>query len=289
MKLGLVLEGGASRALFSCGVMDALLEAKIYADYVIGVSAGIAYGTSYVSRQIGRNLELSVKYLHDKRYMGLRHLLNPKKRSYYNMEFAFKEIPEKLLPFDFEAFKENSKSCNVLAGITNIRTGKIEYRNLPSDDLDLHRRIIWASCALPYLFQPEEIDGELYMDGGICDPIPFHKAIDDGCDKIITVLTREPEYSKNSDFTIKAASKTFKKYREFSSALTERANKYNTARRELFEMSDRGKAIVISPKNTKGFARTERNPEKLRQIYTEGYQTTSAMLPKIRAYLEAAE
>ena len=110
MKLGLVLEGGASRALFTCGALDALLEEKIYADYVIGVSAGIAYGTSYVSRQFGRNLELSLKYLHDKRYMGTRHLLNPHKRSYYNMDFAFKEIPQSLVPFDFDAYANYSKN-----------------------------------------------------------------------------------------------------------------------------------------------------------------------------------
>ena len=104
MKLGLVLEGGASRSLFSCGVMDALLEENIIADYVIGVSAGIAYGTSYVSRQIGRNLELSVDYMHDKRYMGVRHLFNPKNRSYYNKDFAFRAIPKTVVPFDYDAF-----------------------------------------------------------------------------------------------------------------------------------------------------------------------------------------
>ena len=57
MKTGLVLEGGALRAIFSSGVCDGLLEGNIMADYVIGVSAGIAYGGSYLSRQPPRNLE----------------------------------------------------------------------------------------------------------------------------------------------------------------------------------------------------------------------------------------
>ncbi len=285
MKLGLVLEGGASRVLFSCGAMDALLEEKIYADYVIGVSAGIAYGTSYVSRQIGRNLDLSLKYLHDKRYMGLRHLLNPKKRSYYNMDFAFKQIPEKLVPFDFDAFAKYSKDQTVIAGITNMETGKIEYKQLPTDDWDLHLRILWASCALPYLFQPEEIDGHLYMDGGVCDPIPFRHALDDGCDKLIAILTRERTYSKQRDTSIKMASKTFKKYTEFSNALIERSEKYNNARDELFSLSDRGEAIVIMPSDTKGFARTERQPEKLQAMYDDGYNTTKKMIPEIKKYL----
>lgn len=285
MKLGLVLEGGASRALFSCGVMDALLEANINADFVIGVSAGIAYGTSYVSRQTGRNLELSVKYLHDKRYMGVRHLLNPKKRSYYNMDFAFREIPWKLVPFDFEAFREYSKNSTVVAGLTNMDTGKIEYRELPTDDWDLHLRLLWASCSLPFLFQPEIIDGVPYMDGGICDPIPFRQALDSGCDKIITVLTRERNYSKHSEFSTRLASRTFKKHTEFSRALRERSEKYNNARRELFDLADSGKAIVIAPTDTTGFKRTERDPEKLQELYYDGYNTTKKMIPQIKEYL----
>lgn len=44
MKTGLVLEGGALRAIFSSGVCDALLDGDVMTDYVIGVSAGIAYG-----------------------------------------------------------------------------------------------------------------------------------------------------------------------------------------------------------------------------------------------------
>ena len=70
MKTGLVLEGGALRTIFSSGVTDARLEGDIDFDYVIGVSAGIAYGVSYLSRQFGRNLEILTKYANDKRYMG---------------------------------------------------------------------------------------------------------------------------------------------------------------------------------------------------------------------------
>ena len=156
MKLGLVFEGGASRSLFSCGVMDALLEEEIFADYVIGVSAGIAYGSSYISRQKGRNLELSTKYMHDKRYMGIKHLLNPKNRSYYSMEFAFRQIPEKLVPFDFDAFSENTKNKAAIAVVTNLETGKAEYKELSRDDWDYQIRLVWASCALPMLFKPSE-------------------------------------------------------------------------------------------------------------------------------------
>lgn len=290
MKLGLVLEGGASRVLFSCGVMDALLKEGIYADYVIGVSAGIAYGMSYVSRQIGRNLELSLKYLPDKRYMAIRHLFNPQKRSYYNKDFAFKEIPEKLIPYDLDAYKKYSEKTTTIAGITNIKTAKIEYVNVPADNWDLQVDLIWASCALPYLFQPVNINGNLYMDGGICDPIPYKKALSDGCDKLITVLTRERTYSKHLDLGTHFASKTFKKkYPDLSNALAERSQKYNDARTDLFALADKNEAIVITPTDTTGFRRTERNPEKLQRLYDDGYNTAMAMMPKIKKYLNISE
>ncbi len=283
MKLGIVFEGGASRGLFSCGVMDALLEEKIYADYVVGVSAGIAYGTTYVSGQIGRNLELSTKYMHDKRYMGYHHLLNPKKRSYYNMDFSFREIPEKLVPFDFEAFKNNPASA--VATLTNIETGKPEYIALPKEDKEKHLQILWASCALPFLFQPVTIDGKTYMDGGICDPIPFRRAIEEGCDKIIVVLTRERNYNKSSEAGANLARIAYRKYPEFAKALGMRSERYNKDRKEIFELMDNNHIIVIMPHDTAGFKRTERRPEKLTAIYNDGYKTTRDMMDKIKEYI----
>ncbi len=285
MKLGLVLEGGASRSLFSCGVMDALLEENILADYVIGVSAGIAYGTSYVSRQIGRNLELSVGYMHDKRYMGVKHLLNPKNRSYYNKSFAFHSIPESVVPFDFDAFAKNNENRTAIAVLTNINTGKAEYHHLPSNDWNRHIDLIWASCALPIIFQPAEIDGEFYMDGGISDPIPYQKAIDDGCDKIITVLTRERSYAKSSSSSEKLASRIYRKYPNFAKTLLQRHEKYNKSRNRLFELSDNGEIFVIMPTDTTGFSRTERRPDRLQAIFDDGYNTAKNLMPELKKYL----
>ena len=87
MKTGLVLEGGALRTIYSSGVTDGLLEGNIDFDYVVGVSAGIAYGVSFLSRQFGRNLEILMRYATDKRYMGARNLLKPGNRSYFGLDF----------------------------------------------------------------------------------------------------------------------------------------------------------------------------------------------------------
>ncbi len=283
MKLGLVFEGGASRTLFSCGVMDALLEENVKADYIIGVSAGIAYGVSYASGQIGRNLKVATEYMSDKRYMGLRHMFNPKNRSYYNLEFVFREIPQKLIYFDYDAFA--NFEGEIIAVVTNLKTGNAEYMNVPRNKESF--KLLQASCALPVLFAPEEIDGNLYMDGGIGDSIPFKRALDDGCDKIITVLTREKDYVKHNELTTKIAKKYYRKYPEFLKALTERPEKYNKCREELFEYAEKNNSVIIMPNTTKNFRRTEKTPERLTDIYNEGYKIAMDMMPKIKEYINS--
>ena len=118
----MVFEGGASRTAFSCGVMDAFLEEDLMPDYMIGVSAGIAFGVSYLSKQKGRNLKLLEEYMGDKRYMGMKYLFDRRKKTYYNIDFVFDEVPNKLLPFDYDTFA--AYKGIVEAGVTNIHTGK---------------------------------------------------------------------------------------------------------------------------------------------------------------------
>ena len=125
MKTGIVLEGGALRTIFSSGVCDGLLEADLLPDYVIGVSAGIAYGVSYVSRQKGRNLEIVTKYANDKRYMGMRNLLVPSNRCYFGLRFTYETIPNELVPFDYETFA--AFPGEVEAVVTNLDSGEAEY------------------------------------------------------------------------------------------------------------------------------------------------------------------
>ena len=163
MKLGIVMEGGASRTIFSCGVTDCFLEEGLMPDYFVGVSAGIAYGVSYLSRQKGRNWQLTETYMPDKRYMGPKYLFDRNMKSFYNIPFVFGEIPNKLLPFDYEAFKAFNGEAEAV--VTNIRSGQAEYLPVPRDDKDFS--LIVASCSLPILFQPVKIGRHYYLDGGV--------------------------------------------------------------------------------------------------------------------------
>lgn len=282
MKTALVLEGGASRTYFSIGAMDALMEHNIKSDYVIGTSAGIANGISYVTGQKGRSLEIGLKYLNDKRYMGFKHLLKPGNRSYYNLKFVFEELPETYVPFDYDAFA-NYKG-NVIAAVTDIRTGEVHYLEVPRDDKT--QKTLIASCALPLMFQPIEIDGHLFLDGGMTDSIPYKKAIEDGCDKVIVILTRERDYVKGDESMRKLINLAYRKYPKLLEAIENRPDMYNRTREEIFELEKQGRVFVIMPEYTGDFSRIESDPDKIYKIYRQGYDITCNRMDELKKYLE---
>ena len=148
MKTGIVLEGGAIRTIFSTGVCDALLTRGLMTDYVIGVSAGIAYGVSYVSKQSRRNLDIMVRYINDKRYMGWENLLRRGNHAYFGLDFVFETIPKQLVPFDYDTFA--AYPGEVEAVVTNMDTGRPEY--FPVERGDDRLKLLQATCALPFLF-----------------------------------------------------------------------------------------------------------------------------------------
>lgn len=282
MKTAIVFEGGASRSLFSCGVMDVLLKNEIYSDYVIGASAGISMGVSYTSRQYRRNYEITKKYMSDKRYMGASHLIDRKNKSYYNLDFVFDEIPNKLIPFDYESYEKYKGNC--IAVVTNVNTGKPEYIEVEAEDKGF--TALRASCALPILFPMIEINGEKYLDGGISDAVPYERAISDGCDKVIVVLTRERGYIKKTDPSVKLACKLYKKYPGLCECLKNRAQNYNEQIKRLREAENAGKVFVIEPLSTMGVRRTEKRWKKLLPLYNHGEEMTELKLRVLKKYLE---
>lgn len=283
MKLGMTFEGGANRTVFSCGVMDAFLENEIMPDYFIGVSAGIAYGVSYLSGQHGRNLELLEKYMTDKRYMGMRHLLHREQKAFYNIKFVFEEIPDKLLPFDYEAFA--NYQGEVEAAVTNLHTGKAEYLTVPRSR-EMESTLV-ASCALPILFQPVKVGKRYYLDGGIADSIPYEHAMEKGCDKNIVVLTRERGYVKTREKAIGISGKLYHKYPKIVEALESRAERYNVCMQKLRELEEEGKIFVIAPDTTYGVGRVERDVDKMKKLYQEGYEMTIRRMEELKSYLKA--
>lgn len=283
MKLGIAFEGGASRTYFTCGVMNALINNNIKADIVVGSSAGIANGVSYSAWQPDRCEEILHKYYSSPEYMGFKYLFKKGVRSLYNIPFVFDKIPNELVPFDYDTFKNGG--IKSVATVTNIRTAKTEYLTLTGDDKSWTELI--ATCALPILFPPVTINGEEYMDGGITDSVPVDYLIREGCDRIIVVLTQERQYRKGEpDIGIKLSARKYRHYPEFAKALMNRNDNYNKAREHIFELEKQGRIFIIAPEVMRGISRTETDVTKLQQIYNHGIEVTNALMGNMKTYLE---
>lgn len=282
MKLGLICEGGAYRTAFSFGVWDKLLEENIICDYFMGVSAGAGYGMSYLSRQIGRNIDILTKYGNDKRYLSFGNLFKPKNRSIFGIKFSFEDMPNKYIPFDYDAYDEYKGEAYAVG--TNIETGQAEY--LPCPKRDYSWDVLKVTCAMPVLFPIIKYGGKKYLDGGLSDPIPIKKAIADGCDRNIVILTREKGYVKPKEATLKFVGFYYSKYPNFKKTLEEYQDKYNDTLKFLWEKEKNGEIIVICPDDTTGFSRTEKDTQKIISLYKNGCDKTADIMPKIREYLK---
>ncbi|WP_297423235.1 patatin family protein [Clostridium sp.] len=277
---GLVLEGGAFRGLFTAGVLDALLDIEAEIKYIVGVSAGATNAYSFVSKQRGRNLEIMERFMDNKRYISYGNLI--KCRSIMDLDFVFDEIPNKHCIFDYKTFYEFDGK--MLAGAFNIETGENEY--FDKDLLDKRSSILRASIAIPLMFPFEKINGQYYADGGLSEPIPINKSISDGNDKHIIVLTRNEGYRKKHSKANELTYRIYKnKYPKLAKVLKERHIKYNEQLDFCKKLEDDGKAIIIRPSISMDISRFERDKNKLKAIYENGYNLTTKDREKIINYL----
>ena len=276
----LVLEGGTFRPIFSSGVMDALLDNNIDFPYVIGVSAGISDGVSYVSKQKKRNYDILVNLRQDKRYVGFRNFFSDK--SFFGIKFVFEDIPKEVFPFDWDTYFKNP--AKVLVGVTNATTGKTEY--LDGKTMDKKCTMLKATCALPLMFPAIKVGEEYYYDGGISDSIPVEKAIADGNEKLLIVLTRPYGYKKTlSKANIFAAKRLKKRFPNMEKPLLTRHEMYNRELQLCEKLEKEGKAVVLRPSEDVSIDSLEKDIEKIKRIYNYGYDLAVENIDKIRSLL----
>lgn len=275
---GIVLEGGTFRPIFSAGVMDALLENNLMFDYCIGVSAGISNGFSYISKQKGRNLEVLLNHRNDKRYISRRNFL--KCRSLFGLDFVYDEIPNQLYPFDWNTF--NKYEGRVLVGVTNAKTGKSEYLDGLKSDLGF--TMLRATCAMPIFFPAIKINQEFYYDGGLVDPIPIRKAIEDGNQKNLILLTRpkgyQKEYGRENDIVIRMMKR---KYPSLEQVIRNRHTIYNQTIAYCEKLEEDNKAVILRPEYT--LNSMEKSTEVLRDNYMHGYKMAYENMDRIKELL----
>lgn len=278
MKTGLVLEGGAMRGMYTAGVLDTFLEAGIRVDAVVGVSAGALFGVNYLSGQKGRVIRYNKRFNGDKNYMGLRPLLQ--EGNLISTHYAYERVPRELDPFDDEAFQ--ASGIPFYAVVTDTATGEPEYIRIQSAFAQMDT--LRASGSMPFVSHPVKIDAREYLDGGIGDSIPFQWMHSQGYDKLVVVLTQDKAYRKTPmpRLPLKLLHRS---YPQIARQLLCRHETYNNALALLAQWEKEGKAFVLRPSEPIHIHRTERDPQKLQQVYDLGVKDCREHLPRLRQYL----
>lgn len=282
VECALVLEGGALRCLFTAGVLDVMMEQEVEASCVIGVSAGALSGVNYLSKQVGRTAKVNIRYMQDKRYFSAQNWLQ--KKGFFNFDFMFGELSERLLPLDFETF-ERSKQ-RLIAVATSCETGEAMYfeKGVCSDILQAVR----ASCSIPLMEPVVTVEGTDCVDGGVAMAIPYQKAIQEGYEKIVVVLTRDVTYRKkpNSPAVLRLYDQVFKEYPGLLEKIRTAPERYNEMVEEVLALESQGRIFVIRPETPITISRMEKDKDKLRALYREGRRIGKKQRKALLEYLE---
>jgi len=280
MKIGLVLEGGAMRGMYTAGVLDTFLDKDFWVDGVISVSAGALFGVNYPSKQKGRAIRYNKKFMPDDRYVSLKNLI--KTGNIISKEFAFYEVPFKHDIFDNATFQQTQ--IDFYATITNLNTAQAEYVKL-TDPL-AQMEVLRATSAMPYVSTPIEINGIPYLDGAIADSIPLEQMKKMGYDKIIVVLTRTLDYRKSKPNPL-LAKLWYRQYPKFAEAVNNRYVMYNQQVENVIKQAEKGEIFVIRPNVPLNIGRLERDETKIRTVYELGEKILSAQIQDLKKYLRS--
>lgn len=184
------------------------------------------------------------------------------------------------MPYDYDAFHRYKGTFKCV--VTNVLTGKPEYKTFTGDDRT--NQLLRATCALPLAFPLIYLDGTPYLDGGLSDSIPFEKAFEDGCDRVVVVLTREAGYHKETTSSVRTLARAFLKYPEIQRDLLLRAERYNRCLKRLERYEKEGRCLVIRPTKSKGFGKVEKDFNKILSMYNDGYNQTYSLINEIQRF-----
>lgn len=280
-QAGLILEGGGMKGIYTAGVLDFFMDKEIFFSDCYGVSAGACHLCSYLSRQRGRSYRISLNYLDMKQYCSIESLCRT--GDLFGVDMNYKLIPDYLDPYDFDAFAEYEGRAYAVA--TNIRTGDAAY--LPLKDMHKDIVAVRASSSLPLVSRNVKIDGELYLDGGISDSIPIRQSIRDGNRRNVIVMTKEEGYVRQpAGAELAAVRIRYLQYPKVYELMRERHLSYNNTVQYIEEKKKSGEVFVIRPKCANKVRRVEKDKEKLKALYKEGYDDAKNCYLDLLEYLE---
>ena len=278
-KIGLVLEGGAMRGMYTVGVLDIMMDNNIEVDGIIGTSAGALFGPNYFSKQRSRALDYNKKYCGDKRFISIRSLILT--GNVVNKNFAYYKVTKELFPFDNEIFMKQNKDYYAVA--TDVETGKAEYFKIENVYEQLEE--LRASSAMPFASRMIKVNKRKYLDGGISDSIPIDKMKSLGYEKIIVVLTQPLDYRKRplTDKKKKAIRFKFRKYPEMVNTMI---NRHNDLIERIIDMEKKNEIFVIRPSKKINIDIIEKNPDRLQEVYDLGVKDCKKIIKALKKYVK---
>ncbi len=286
-KTGIILEGGAMRCIFTAGVMDFFLDKKLDIPNILAISGGAYAGMNYVSGQKGRIIDSVVKPMSSKEMMGLKNFFLH--GEFFNMDLIFNKIPRGEwgdCPFDFEAFKNSGK--RFITSTINCKTGEAVYFD-EFKDLDEFCHIIKVANSLPLLSHIDYIDGVPMMDGGMADAIPIDRALYEGWDKIIVVLTRDATYRKKNKgdiYNSRFVKFAYRKQKGLLQSIASRPMFYNSSIEKVIELEREGRAFVIRPEGIQ-LSNGESDKDTLLHYYNVGYEIAEKRYDDLMKFLNS--
>lgn len=281
-KTGLVLEGGGMRGIYTAGVLDVFLEKGIAFDGVIGVSAGVVHGCSYLSGQKGRSIRYYKRYCRDWRFMSFLNFLLT--GNMVGEKFCYHDLPDRLEPYDYEAFKRSKTAF--YATCSNVETGRPEY--LQMTDMKAHVDIMRASASLPCISRIVRIHGMKLLDGDCTDSVPVRAFRRMGYEKNVVVLTRQEGYVKKPEKNPMVRMRYFR-YPRFVKAVEQRHLNYNKTVRYIHRLEKAGEVFVLRPSRELTIGRMEHDPKKLQWTYDLGRQDALDRLFQLENWLKEAK
>lgn len=273
-KTALIDVGGGFRAIFGCGVMDRMLENDINVDMCYGISAGAANTTAFIAKQRGRNHKFYTEYGFRKEYASFESYI--KNHNFANLDYVYSTLSnhDGEYPVDYEAFAANPTGFTVVA--CNAEDGSTKYfdkSRIRYDDFDA----VKASSAVPVACEPYVVDGVPYYDGGIADPVPVQKAIDDGYERIILILSRTRDHVRKQKKDLAPAKILERSYPAAAERLRMRYKTYNDEIELAKEYEAQGKVLILAPEELYGLSTLSKSFEGLERMYRAGYAAADAI------------
>ncbi|UYZ14148.1 patatin family protein [Brevibacillus sp. WF146] len=280
-RFGLVLQGGGMRGIYTAGVLDCFLEHGLIAPYVAAVSAGACNALTYLAREKGLGKSIYIEHLCDMRFFSWRNLF--RHGCMLGLDCLFDEIRWQIRPLAFDVFSQATEQLVVAA--TNFETGESVY--FSKDEHKEFLLAVRASCSIPLLSGVVQYQGVTLLDGGLADPIPIEKSLRDGNERIVVVRTGTEEYVRQPVNLSWLGERLFPRYKHLVRVLFDHHRRFNETLARIRSLREEKRAFVITPSKPVRIRRVERNPARLLDLYTLGYQDASRVLGPLCRWIES--